>query len=329
MNLQKVKTPRGRFAPSPTGQLHVGNALSALVAWLSIRCQKGVFVYRVEDIDQDRVLPDAAAGQMEDLKWLGIDWDEGPIRGGAFGPYKQSSRGDKYERALQKLRLKDRIFPCRLSRKDLASISSAPHGVDAQYSPYPVSLRPTSLPPDWFHTISDTNIRFRVKQGSVAYQDLLFGLFEEDVLQTCGDFVVKRRDGMYAYQLAVVVDDIGMRISEVVRGADLLTSTARQIQLFQALEADVPLFGHVPLVLNVADEKLSKRDKVMTLQSLRQAGVKPEQLIGFLGKSIGLIDSVSNKTPADLIPLFRWDRVRKDNIRLPEDLSGFLKKNWN
>ena len=142
MNFPKGHIPRGRFAPSPTGLLHVGNALTALVAWLSIRSKKGEFVYRVEDIDRDRVIQGADRKQMQDLRWLGLDWDEGPLLGGDHAPYEQSKRNSFYEDALQKLRLKDRIFPCKLSRKELAAISSAPHGDDARHSAISASTPP-------------------------------------------------------------------------------------------------------------------------------------------------------------------------------------------
>ena len=324
MNYTKVHISRGRFAPSPTGLLHVGNALSALVSWLSVRSKKGDFVYRVEDIDQQRVVAGAALKQMEDLEWFGLDWDEGPRMGGAHGPYEQSKRNRFYEEALQKLRLKDRIFPCRLSRKELAAISSAPHGEEARNAPYPPALRPAVLTEAWLDNVQDANVRFLVEEGGERFDDLVMGPQEENVARSCGDFVLKRKDGFYAYQLAVVVDDIAMGITEVVRGADLISSTARQIQLFKALDAEVPRFGHVPLVLNQAGEKMSKRDGGLTLARLRDANLSPERLVGYLAHQIGLLGEPTPVTPQELVPYFSWGRIRNKPVRLPADFLTLL-----
>ncbi|MEA2564173.1 MAG: glutamyl-tRNA synthetase [Acidobacteriota bacterium] len=306
------RVERGRYAPSPTGLIHAGNARTALAAWLSVRSQSGTFVWRLEDLDGPRVIPGMAEAAMEDLAWLGLDWDE--------GPYVQSERSAFYEEALARLAAAGRLFPCRRSRKDLQSIASAPHGPQAG-APYPVAFRPERLDPDWFGHLSDAAIRFQVHDRPVEWIDRIYGHQTERVDQTVGDFVLKRRDGLYAYQLAVVVDDLLMGINEVVRGADLLDSTARQIQLIEALGRTPPAYAHVPLVVNAQGEKLSKRDAGLTLRSLREAGVRPEALAGYLGWSLGILDRSEPCPAAELVPLFSWEKVRRETwVLAPNDL---------
>lgn len=319
--------PRGRYAPSPTGMIHVGNACTALAAWLSVRSRGGAFVWRLEDIDGPRVVPGMAEAQIEDLAWLGLDWDEGPDMGGPHAPYVQSQRSAFYEDALRRLADAGRLFPCRLSRKDLQAMASAPHG--GEEAPYPSSLRPNILDPDWFPRLCadakpDAAIRFRVEDRPVTFDDRVYGPITERVDLAVGDFVLKRRDGLYAYQLAVVVDDLAMGIDDVVRGADLLASTARQIQLIEALGGTPPMYAHVPLVVNAGREKLSKRDQGLTLRSLRDAGVSPEAVTGYLAFSLGLLDRPEPCRPGDLIRLFSWDRLTRADWVLPEDLEGLL-----
>ena len=316
------EAPRGRYAPSPTGMIHAGNARTALAAWLSVRSRGGAFVWRVEDLDGPRVVPGLAAAQMEDLAWLGLDWDEGPDVGGPYAPYVQSERSDLYEDALRRLAAAGRLFPCRLSRKDLQAVSSAPHG--AEETPYPASLRPAVLETDWFERLSgmarpDAAIRFRAGEETVSFTDRVFGPVTERVDQAVGDFVLKRRDGLYAYQLAVVVDDLAMGIDDVVRGADLLASTARQIQLINALGGTPPAYAHVPLIVKSPGEKLSKRDQSLTLRSLREEGARPEAVTGYLAFSLGLIDRPEPCRPADLISQFSWETIGRADWELPED----------
>ncbi|MFL6197205.1 MAG: tRNA glutamyl-Q(34) synthetase GluQRS [Thermoanaerobaculia bacterium] len=314
--------PRGRYAPSPTGLIHVGNARTALAAWLSVRSRGGAFIWRLEDLDVPRVVPGMAEAQMEDLRWLGLDWDEGPDIGGPFAPYAQSKRSEIYDEALRRLAGSGHLFPCRVSRKDLQALASAPHG--AEEAPYPLALRPAHLDPDWFASCGDAAIRFLVDDRPVSFNDRVHGPITERVDLAVGDFVLKRRDGLYAYQLAVVVDDLAMGIDDVVRGADLLASSARQIQLIEALGGAPPAYAHVPLVVNARGEKLSKRDQGITLRSLREAGVRAEAVTGYLAFSLGLLDRPEPRRPGDLIPLFSWDRIARADWRLPEDLAGLL-----
>lgn len=264
-----------------------------------------------------------AALQMEDLAWLGLDWDEGPDLGGPYAPYTQSECSAFYEEALASLAAAGRLFPCRRSRKDLQSIASAPHGFEGE-APYPASFRPQSLDADWFERLCraarpDAAIRFLVHDRPVAWTDRVQGERTERVDRTVGDFVLKRRDGLYAYQLAVVVDDLRMEIDEVVRGADLLDSTARQIQLLEALGGKPPAYAHVPLVVNARGEKLSKRDRGLTLRSLREKGLPPDAVSGHLAWSLGLLDRPEPVPPGELIPLFSWERIPKETWVLEED----------
>jgi glutamyl-tRNA synthetase len=296
--------------------IHVGNARTALAAWLSVRSRGGTFVWRVEDLDGPRVVPGMAEAQMADLAWLGLDWDEGPDVGGSHAPYLQSERSVFYEEALRRLAEAGRLFPCRLSRKDLQAMASAPHG--GEEAPYPASLRPRELAPDWFEGRSDAAIRFLVDDRSVSFTDRVFGPITERVDLAVGDFVLERRDGLYAYQLAVVVDDLAMGIDDVVRGSDLLASTARQIQLIAALGGEPPAYAHVPLMVSSRGEKLSKRDQGLTLRSLREEGASPERVTGYLAHSLGLLDRPEPCRPADLIPVFAWEKIGRADWILTE-----------
>jgi glutamyl-tRNA synthetase len=206
-------------------------------------------------------------------------------------------------------------------------MASAPHG--AEETPYPASLRPAGLDAGWFGRLReearpDAAIRFRVHDRPVAFVDRVQGPITERVDLAVGDFVLRRRDGLWAYQLAVVVDDLAMAIDDVVRGADLLASTARQIQLVEALGGAPPAYAHVPLMVNARGEKLSKRDRGLTLRSLREAGIAPEAVTGYLAHSLGLLDRPEPCRPADLVPVFAWERIACGDWILPEDLAARL-----
>ncbi len=326
------RRPRGRYAPTPSGLPHVGNARTALAAWLSVRSRGGSFVWRLEDLDGPRTVPGMADAARDDLAWLGLEWDEGGGQGGPCAPYEQSRRGEHYEAALETLHRAQRLFPCRLSRADLAGMATAPHGREG-LPPYPAELRPRELPEGWFERLRssaapDAALRFRADGAPVTFVDLVYGEVSENVAETVGDFVLKRRDGLYAYQLAVVVDDLAMGIDEVVRGRDLLDSTARQIQLAEvlagALGGAVPAYAHLPLVVNEHGEKLSKRDHGLTLRSLREAGVEPEALAGYLAFSLGLLERPEPCAARDLVPVFSWEAIGREDWRLPADLAAEL-----
>ena len=274
--------PRGRYAPSPTGEIHLGNASTALLAWLSIRSRDGRFVMRMEDLDQGRVGPGLADRILGDLRWFGIDWDEGPDMGGPHPPYDQWSCLDRYRDAFEKLAASGRLYPCFCSRKDIAAAASAPQ-TPGDERRYPETCR--ELDPQETTRRIDAGRRhaFRFKVGRDdrrAFEDLVRGNITTTELP--GDFVVQRSDGIPAYQLAVVCDDAEMGITEVVRGDDLLLSTVRQLLLFEALGYAPPAFGHVPLLLGADGARLSKRHQGITLRELWEAGLSSEQVVGRL-----------------------------------------------
>lgn len=273
---------RGRFAPSPTGRLHLGNARTALLAWAQVRSVGGQFVLRVEDLDQGRVRPGVAEQQMDDLRWLGLDWDEGPDVNGPFAPYTQSERQADYDNALAELSSRGLVYACTCTRREIAAAASAPHGADDEGPCYPGTCRETR------HPHPGAALRFRVEPEPVHFHDLLQGPQTFFPAREIGDFVVRRKDGTAAYQLAVMVDDAGMGITHVLRGADLLPSTARQILLFQALGLEPPAWTHVPLLLSPDGARLAKRDQAVTLAEARTAGVSPEAVVGWLAATCGL-----------------------------------------
>jgi glutamyl-tRNA synthetase len=303
--------PRGRFAPSPTGELHLGSLRTALVAWLAARSSGGAFVLRVEDLDRDRVRPGLIERQLAELRALGLDWDEGPDVGGRCAPYLQSERLPLYADALQRLSARGLIYPCYCSRADVAAVA-APHGAEGPR--YPGTCRELTAEQRAAKEREgrSPSLRFRVSEGRVSYQDLLLGPVEQDVAREVGDFVVRRFDGTFTYQLAVVVDDIAMAIGEVVRGADLAPSTPRQLLLYQALGATPPRFGHVPMVLGGGGEKLSKRDGAVSLEALGQLGIAAGAVRGELLRQLGFRDARSLE---ELVPDFAFSRLPREPIR--------------
>ncbi|MCY1062244.1 tRNA glutamyl-Q(34) synthetase GluQRS [Nannocystis sp. SCPEA4] len=283
---------RGRYAPSPTGPLHLGNARTALLAWLDVRARGGVFVMRIEDVDFTRARPEYEAQLLLDLRWLGLDWDEGPDVGGAFGPYRQSERGDRYAAALARLD----VYPCTCTRRELRAL---PVTSMTGEPVYPGTCRNGQTNPG-----RSSAIRWRVPPGSVGFVDRLCGEHHQDIARDVGDFVLRRGDGAWAYQLAVVVDDADMAITDVVRGADLLDSTPRQLHLLRALypEFPAPRFAHVPLILGAGGAKLSKRDGAPDLGALREAGASPARVVAALARSVGLAPpEVRELRPSELL----------------------------
>lgn len=269
---------RGRLAPSPTGLLHLGHARTFAAAHQRARAAGGRLVLRMDDLDRDRVRPEFDAACLEDLRWLGLDWDEGPDVGGPFGPYRQSERIDRYRAALERLREAGRVYPCRCSRKDILSALAAPHA-GGEEPVYPGTCRVRSG--EGIAAGTRVAWRFRVPDGRrVGFEDRIAGPREFVAGADFGDFVVWRPDDLPSYQLACAVDDVAMGITEVVRGEDLLPSTARQILLIEALGGRVPGYAHCPLVTDETGRRLAKREDAVSLRSLRGRGVRPEQLAG-------------------------------------------------
>ena len=303
---------RGRFAPSPTGALHLGNARTALLAWLDARSRGGAFVLRMEDLDPQRSSAQAARQLLDDLRWLGLDWDEGPDVGGPHGPYAQSARGRWYDEAIARLVREGKAYRCTCSRAEVARAAGAPHAGE-EGPRYPGSCRPRAS-----HPGRPASVRLKVEPGLVAFDDLVAGPQAFDVSASAGDFVIQRADGVAAYQLAVAVDDAAMAITHVVRGDDLLASTPRQLLVYRALELPAPAFGHVPLVVGAEGERLAKRGGGLTLEALRARGVAPERVVGFLARSAGLGEGEA-LAAGELVSGFRIDRLLRAPARVTED----------
>ncbi len=282
---------RGRYAPSPTGDLHLGNLRTALLAWLFARSAGGQFVLRIEDLDQPRVRPGASQRMLSDLRWLGLDWDEGPDIGGPYTPYTQSQRQEIYRSCLQRLVDNGLIYPCYCSRAEIARAASAPQ--EDEGPRYPGTCRHLTQEQRRKHEANNRrpSLRFRVDdERIVSFTDVLAGPVEQHVQRALGDFIVCRSDGIFAYQFAVVVDDALMHINQVVRGADLLQSTPRQVLLYEALGFPLPTFAHVPLLLDEHGKRFSKRIQSAGLEPLRSAGATPAQVVGQLAATCGLVE---------------------------------------
>ena len=270
-------TYRGRLAPSPTGLLHLGHARTFWIAAERAREHKGTLIFRNEDLDPQRCRKEFADAMIEDLRWLGITWTEGPDCGGPFAPYTQSERREHYLAAWRQLRDAGWIYPCTCSRKDVALAVGAPHEGDDE-PVYPGTCRFQTAETEQSHP-AGVNWRFRVPDGEeISFTDLHRGAQELIAGRDFGDFIVWRRDDVPAYQLAVVVDDAAMQITEVVRGADLLRSTARQLLLFRALGLTTPDYYHCDLVRDDAGVRLAKRHDALSLRKLREDGFTSEEI---------------------------------------------------
>ena len=293
---------KGRFAPSPTGRMHLGNVFSALLSWLSAKSQGGTWLLRIEDIDPQRSRQEYAELIMDDLHWLGLDWDE--------GPYYQSERGDIYEHYLKQLTDNGLTYPCYCTRADILA-TQAPHESDGRVV-YKGTCR--NLAPGV--KTGPAAIRMKVPsegKGILSFTDGHYGMQTIDLTTHCGDFIVRRKDGAWAYQLAVVVDDALMGINEVVRGCDLLLSSPQQIYLAQQLGFAPPHFTHLPLLCNKQGQRLSKRDQSLDMATLRTSNT-PEEIIGMLAHAAGLQQSNEPITAQELVGEFSWDKIPTNNI---------------
>ena len=283
---------RGRFAPSPTGELHLGHARTALLAWLQTREAGGQFVLRLENLDAGRVRRGSSDGILRDLEWLGLDWDEGWDIGGPHAPYTQAERQDLYSASAARLP----TYPCTCSRLEVLQAASAPHGVEARY--------PGTCRAGVTHADRRAALRWKVPDLEVRVTDGLNGEIVENVARVVGDITIRRNDGAWAYQLACVVDDAAMGITDVLRGADLLGSTARQALLFDALSACRPRFWHVPLLTDADGVRLAKRSSAASLRQMREGGADPRALTRDLALGLGWQVSAPCQ-PQDLLGQWR------------------------
>ena len=303
-----MPTPTGRFAPTPSGRLHLGNVLCAMLAYLSVRSKGGRFLLRIEDVDIPRCPRSLARQCIDDLRWLGFTWDEEPLY--------QSDRSDVYRDVLDRLTDAGHTYPCFCTRAQLMSLA-APNLGDTQVIYQRTCANLTAEEAVEKAKTRAPAIRLRVPDEEIAFTDGLFGRQRENLARDCGDFILRRSDGLYGYQLAVVVDDALSGVTEIVRGRDILSATPRQLHLQRLLGYDTPNYIHIPLLVDHQGRRLAKRDKDLDLTALAQR-FTPEDILGMLAYSAGLLEEVRPMTLEALIPLFDWQKVRTDDLRLPD-----------
>ena len=310
-----LKKIRGRLAPSPTGLLHLGNAWAFWLAWLETRRAGGRLIFRLEDLDPARSRAVHAEEIRRDLGWLGLDWDEEAPA--------QSGRGAAYEAARDALAARGLTYPCFCSRRELRSLAGAPQVGDSGAA-YAGTCR--SLSPEQRAALLASG-RARAERLACplervwSFRDRAAGAQTMTLAQCGGDFALRRSDGVFAYQLAVVADDLDQGVTSVVRGRDLLVSTPRQLYLLELLGGPAPAYAHAPLILDHRGERLAKRHAGLSLAALREAGVEPEDIFGFLARRAGLWERPGPLGPRDLVQGFAWDRLPAEDIRLPESLA--------
>lgn len=307
---------RGRFAPSPTGELHLGSAVAAVFCAAAALQARGTLILRVEDIDTPRVVPGRAEAIAEDLAWLGLRFQEGPGIGGLVGPYVQSERQTLYEQAIEQLAAQGHVYLCDCSRAEIARVASAPHAGE-EGPRYPGTCRQFGMEQRAFKR--PPAVRLAVPHDApsiVTTNDLVLGSRTENVFDVTGDFVLRRGDGIFAYQLAVVVDDLAMGITDVVRGADLATSSARQMLLARLLNGDPPTFAHVPLLVADDGRRLAKRDGGMTIREQRELGRDPRELVRTIARAYGH-DVRDASEPLDaLAEMLQWSKMPRESVRV-------------
>lgn len=319
------ETPlRGRLAPSPTGHLHLGNAWSFLLCWLGVRSAGGRLVLRMEDIDPERSRPHFAEDIVRDLAWLGLDWDEGPGVGGPFAPYTQAARLERYVQVIDHLTGMGRTYPCYCTRKELKTMASAPHLEDVG-PVYPGTCLGLDPEQRREREAQGRKPTLRLRGGEdVGFEDFVHGDVRLGWAECGGDFPLRRSDGVIAYQLAVAVDDMDQKISLVVRGADILPCTPRQILLFHLLRAPVPRYAHVPLLLDHEGARLAKRHQSCELAALRAQGVSPQAVVGHLACRAGLLPSDEAATPQELLSVFAWGKIPREPVKLGASIVDTL-----
>jgi len=309
--LKQSLIPTGRFAPSPSGRMHLGNVFTAVLSWLSVRSRGGRWILRIEDLDPQRSKAEHARRIEDDLLWLGLDWDEGGLDDrGEHGPYSQSRRLQLYEAAFERLVAQGLVYNCRCRRADIMA-TQAPHQSYGRIV-YAGTCRPQAAPPFGTSVKSGVAARLYVPDCTIDFTDEIYGPQSVEPARHCGDFVLRRADGAWAYQLAVVVDDALMGVTEVMRGSDLLLSSAQQIYLYRLLGYEPPVFAHVPLVCNGAGVRLSKRDEGVSMEDLRRR-YTPAELLGLIARMAGLAPDASPKTLAQLKTLYDKELIPHDD----------------
>ena len=297
----------GRFAPTPSGRMHLGNVFSGLMAWLSARSALGAMLLRIEDLDTLRCSKENADLVRRDLEWLGLDWD--------FEQPPQSTRSEYYDSILSRLGEAGEVYPCWCTRGDLKNAPNAPHASDG-HPIYPGTCRGLSEEERRERTRAKAPLwRLRVPEETVRFVDGIYGPYEEDLAKECGDFILRRADGVYAYQLAVTADDIDAGVTQVVRGRDLLSSTPRQLYIYRLLGAEPPKYFHVPLLTAPDGRRLSKRDRDLDLGVLREKYAAAE-LIGMLAHAAGLTDRPEPCTPRELLTAYSPEKIPKEDITI-------------
>ncbi len=297
----------GRFAPTPSGRMHLGNVFAAMLAWLSVRSKNGTLVLRMEDLDTQRTNDEYAQILRDDLNWLGLDWDlETP---------PQSRRSRVYDRYFQKLEQMDLLYPCYCTRSQLHSVN-APHLADGTYV-YPGTCRDLT-PGEGAAIPRNPAWRVKVPDKTWDFSDLVQGQYRENLATDCGDFVVRRADGVYVYQLAVTVDDGEAEVTEVVRGMDLLSSAPRQMYLQTLFGFPHPQYAHVPMLVAPDGRRLSKRDRDLDMGELRRHAT-PEKILGILAHSAGLTDKKQPLSARELVDTFSWQKIKGSAICLDTD----------
>lgn len=308
---------RGRLAPSPTGALHLGNVRTFMIAWLRCRSLGGRLILRIEDLDHPKVKRERIGELYDDLRWLGFDWDEGPDVGGPCAPYIQSERIPTYRAAFEKLRQEGRIYPCTCSRKDIEEAQSAPHEGDELF--YPNLCRGRYR--DGHHARTESGRepawRFYAPWGESHFEDVFAGPQIEDLCHRSGDFVIARGPDHPAYQLAVVVDDAAMGVTEVVRGNDLLFSTHRQLAIYEALGLHPPAFLHVPLVVGPDGRRLAKRHGDTRISHYRHEGIPPERIIGWLAATCGWAERGESLSLRQVLERFDLKKLPPQAVVIP------------
>lgn len=329
------KNIKGRFAPSPSGRMHLGNVYAALLSWLSAKSKGGEWLLRIEDLDPQRCKLEYALQLEEDLRWLGLNWDEGGTENrGSHGPYMQSLRNEIYEEYLAQLQATGLTYQCHCTRADIKA-TQAPHESDGRIV-YKGTCRPEHLKNQAFYLPKEdttrkenplnpeinhfkATTRLFVPDLEEIFIDEHFGRQNTNLAHQCGDFILRRKDGAWAYQLAVVVDDALMGVTEVVRGRDLLLSSAQQIYLFSLLHFDTPTFCHHPLICNEQGQRLCKRDKSLDLGVIRQSH-SPEDVIGLLSYHAGIIDQSAPISLKEALREFSWSKVPMEDVLFHNNL---------